>query len=202
MITTPPARVFATVCCLLAVLSLALQYHVLLSTGIAAGPAQAVWRLSGFFTILTNCWVALAMGWVALGGRLGAVAAAALTLSIVMVGIVYHLLLAALWSPQGLAWWADQGLHSAVPAAVALWWWRHAERRGLDLSRLPVLVAWPVAYSAYALLRGATTGWFPYPFLDANALGWGAVAVNVGGLALTFAALGAVLVGLARLRGD
>jgi len=200
MVLSSSSRVLAAVCCLLAVLSLALQYHVLLASGIVAGPMQALWRMAGFFTILTNALVALAMGWVALGGRIGAVAAAALTLSIVMVGLVYHLLLAALWSPQGLAWWSDQGLHSAVPVAVALWWWRHADHRGLDLSRLPALVVWPVSYSAYALLRGAASGWFPYPFLDADALGWGRVAVNVAGLAAVFAALAAAMVGLAALR--
>ena len=40
------------------------------------------------------------------------------------------------------------------------------------------------------LIRGALTGFWPYPFLDADQLGWPRVALNVTGQVLAFAALG------------
>jgi hypothetical protein len=59
-------------------------------------------------------------------------------------------------------------------------------------------LAWPAAYAAYALLRGSLTGFWPYPFLDADALGWPEVMWNAAALVAAFAALGAALIGFAR----
>jgi hypothetical protein len=41
-----------------------------------------------------------------------------------------------------------------VPLAVGLWWWGFGDKtvKGRDL---PQLIAWPVIYGLYALLRGA-----------------------------------------------
>ena len=76
--------------------------------------------MAGYFTILTNALVAAHMLLVALHWRISAARAAGLLLSIVMVGLVYHTLLARLWQPDGLLAWADLGLHTGVPLAYAL----------------------------------------------------------------------------------
>ena len=191
-----PARLCALALFLIAGMSLRLQFDVVLG-GRRGDVAATLWLLAGYFTILTNLSVALAMAAVAMRWRIGARAAAALTVAILGVGIVYHLVLARLWAPQGLAWWSDQGLHTAVPLGMALWWWAFAPRR-IGWRDLPVLMAWPVAYTVYALARGAATGFWPYPFLNADALGWGQVALNIAGIAAGFAALAGALVALAQ----
>lgn len=159
--------------------------------------ATLLW-LSGYFTIVTNGLVVLGFATQALGRRLSAPEAAALTTSIIMVGLVYHLLLARELPPHSLRWWADRGLHMVIPTLVPLWWLRFAPR-GLSLRDLPLCLAWPLLYGTGTLIRGAITGRFPYPFLDARRLGWDGLALNMAGLTLAFLAVALCLVGLARI---
>jgi hypothetical protein len=195
-----PARLAAIAVFLIAGLSLRAQVDVALALPGAGSAGAVVWALAGYFTILTNLAVAGHMAAVALGWRIEASRAAGLVLSILMVGIVYHLLLARLWSPQGMAWWADQGLHTGTPVAMLLWWVAFAPKR-VGWRDLPMWLIWPLTYCAYALVRGAATGGWPYPFLDAGVLGWPAVAVNIVAMLAGFAALGAGIVLAARRLG-
>lgn len=177
----------------LALASLRTQFDVMPRANLL----DALWRMAGFFTILTNLGVVALMAAIARGWRIGASWAAGLLVSILMVGLVYHAVLARLWAPQGLAWWADQGLHTAVPLATALWWLAFAPK-GVVWRDLAFWLIWPMLYCAYALGRGAMTGFWPYPFLNVEALGPGVVALNIAGLVIAFAALGAGVVLLAR----
>ena len=59
-------------------------------------------------------------------------------------------------------------------------------------------MAFPVAYCAYALLRGAQSGLYPYPFLEADELGYARVAGNVAILVALFVLLGLALTGFGR----
>lgn len=191
-------RLLAALSALVAILALTLQYRV--TAGLDTRPANMPvwWWLAGYFTILTNLGAAGLMAATALRHRPSAAVQGGLVVAIVMVGLVYHAILARLWSPQGLAWWADQGLHSAVPVLVFGWWLFFGDKR-VSLADLPGWLIWPALYAAYALVRGAVTGFWPYPFLDADRLGWPQVALNVAGLVLAFATLGLGLIGLARV---
>ncbi len=191
------SRAFAAAVSILSIGALLLQYRVALDAPLRPPGIPVWWWLGGYFTILTNLGVAVILARVALGGRITARLAAGLVLSILVVGIVYHLILARLWAPQGLAWWADQGLHTADPVLAFLWWLAFADKR-LSLSDLPWWLAWPGTYAVYALTRGALTGFWPYPFLDADALGWTLTSVNVAAMVLAFAAMGLLLLGIAR----
>ena len=57
--------------------------------------------LSQFFTILTNTLVMVAMGYIGSGRRIRHTIMVPLIVSISAVGVLYHVLLAHLWSPQG-----------------------------------------------------------------------------------------------------
>lgn len=165
-----------------------------------AGLGPRLWQLSMFFTVLTNFAVVLHMIAVAYGWRIRASRAAGLLVSILLVGLVYHAVLARLWSPQGLQWWADQGLHSAMPLATLVWWLGFAPKtvRPGDVKGWMI---WPLAYCAYALIRGVVTGVWAYPFLNADSLGWPRVALNTLGVLLCFLAISALVLWMAgRLR--
>lgn len=193
------ARRLALAIALLAALSVAAQLHHL--TTIRAEPVLATaWDMARYFTILTNLLVALSLAMIARPRRNGApfVWLAALTLSMVMVGAVYHLLLSHLVDYTGLGWWADHGLHTAGPIAIALWWLAHAPKRQLSLRHLPGFVLWPLAYAAYALARGAVEGVYPYPFVDLTRLAPLTVALNLAGLLCAFAVGGAVMIAIGR----
>lgn len=179
----------------LALWALRTQFDTL-EAGLPAG--QKLWLMAGFFTILTNLGAAGMMLAVAKGWKISGSQAAGLVLSITVVGLVYHLILADLWAPEGLAWWADQGLHTGVPLAVLVWWLTFADMR-ISPRDVPKWLVWPLAYAGYALIRGAVTGFWPYPFLDADALGVAKLALNIAVLVAVFGVLGLGLVWIASI---
>ena len=63
----------------------------------------------------------------------------------------------------------------------------------------PEALLWPLAYAGYALIRGAATGFWPYPFLDAATLGLPRLALNITVLVALFWTLGLVLVWIASI---
>ncbi|MEM7722818.1 MAG: Pr6Pr family membrane protein [Pseudomonadota bacterium] len=152
----------------------------------------ALWDLARFFTILTNTLVGLTFGLTALR-KTGVYPPwiAALTLSVVLVGAVYHLLLADLITFTGLAVLADHGLHTLVPIGCLLWWLIFAPKRTLVYADLPIFAMWPALYVAYALGRGAQEGRYPYPFMNLAEIGAAAVATNLAGL-MTVLLLGGI----------
>jgi len=191
------SRFLAAAAALVAVAAVTVQVRLAADAPGRPPDTSALWWLAGYFTILTNCGVAALMGATALGLRLSARLQGALLLSILMVGLVYHALLARLWAPQGLAWWTDQALHSVTPLLTLLWWLGYGDRR-VSAGDLPAWLIWPAAYAIYALIRGALTGFWPYPFLDADLLRWPQLVLNIAGMVLAFTALGLALIALAR----
>ena len=167
----------------------------------AGGPVgDKLWAMAGYFTFLTNLGLAALMFAVARGWRMPGGVGLALLVSIVMVGAVYHLLLAGLSHPVGLAWWATQGLHTAGPVVVCLWWLGFADK-GVRWRDLGLALVWPGVYGAYVLVRGYLTGFWPYPFLNGDELGMGRLGVNILGMMLAFAGLAAVMIWVARSVG-
>jgi hypothetical protein len=64
----------------------------------------------------------------------------------------------------------------------------------LQTKHLAMALLFPAAYVIYVLVRGSSTGWYPYPFLNpANVGGYAGVAVYVVGIALAFLVSGWIL---------
>jgi len=168
--------------------------------GEAAGPVLLIWTLAGYFTLLTALAAAGLFGRAAITGRApGDQGLSALALSLVLVGGVYHLFLSALWDPPGLHRWADIGLHAVLPAGTALIWLWRAPGMRLSAADPARWLVWPAVYGAYAILRGALTGTYPYPFLDPRIAGVETVVTSVAGIALAAALTGWTMWAIARL---
>jgi hypothetical protein len=160
----------------------------------------------GYFTILTNIFVALVSTAGALRRRapnrsllytLPAVGCA--TAAILVVGISYHALLREIWAPQGAEWLANLVLHYIVPAGALLHWLTYSYA---DRPRWWAPLSWcwyPLAYFAYVMTRGEILFSYPYPFIDVLALGYTRTLVNAIGFLIGFIAVGYVLLGLKRL---
>ncbi len=162
------------------------------------GPAGAVWHIYRFFTVWTNTLTGVLCAVIALGGHVRAPLQAGLALWIGMVGMLFHLLLAQFVNYQGLQWVLDQMFHTVIPASYVLFWIVFSPKTGVMLRHVPLWVAYPLGYCIYAICRGLIDGAYPYPFLDLATLGWNALAVNVVGLLVVFAVLGAIIVGAAK----
>ena len=188
---------------------------VIFATSIAALTAQAVvtyrligtgsltlmiWVLAAYFTVLTNLIVAVSFGAMLATSRVFSAGwQGGLLLWIGTVGLIYHTVLAGIWDPQGLGWWADQGLHTAVPVLVGVWWLGFAPKSPLDVWHPLRWAGVPLLYCLYALVRGQMTATYPYPFIDMGLLGPGRTAMNVVLLAVGFVLAGYGLVFLARI---
>lgn len=186
--------------------ALALQY--ILMVGPVEGWAVVSRSLHyfSFFTILTNILVALALTgplmdpdrrvarWTA-----GADVRTAIGVYILVVGLVHHFLLAPYWKPQGLAFGANLVLHYVMPAAYLLdWVWFTAKGR-LKWSAPLRWLAFPLGYSAWTLAHGLTTGWWPYEFINVDALGLPRALGHFALLIALFLILGLGLTWLDRL---
>jgi hypothetical protein len=203
----PKQRLFAAACAALGAFGLLLQLWLSLRAAPALGltSTQALWRYVGYFTILSNLLVVLALVAWALGAH-GAVtkflrrvdAQTAVAVAIMIVAVVYHLLLRNLWQPQGWQWLADQLLHTVMPLLFVLHWWFAVPKATLRFRHVLMCLPYPVAYAVYAVVRGAVDGWYPYPFVDVTTLGYPRVAVNACGLLAAFVIVAFVLVGLGR----
>lgn len=180
----------------------------------SAGTGHVAYVVANFFSFFTIESNVMAIGILALGAAysLGmarepawfGTARAAVTTYMVVTGIVYNLLLRGIELPQGTTvGWSNEILHVVGPLIVLLDWLLFADSRRLPRRAVWWIVAFPIAWVAYTLLRGAVgvdprtgLGWYPYPFLnpDTSANGYSSVVFYVLLIAgvITLAGLGVV----------
>ncbi|WFC40899.1 Pr6Pr family membrane protein [Pseudoxanthomonas sp. SE1] len=198
-------RTFAALVGLLALAALVLQYVLILQlTRDNVGVVLGTVRFVTYFTILSNIAVAL-VAFSAATGQSGFFGQArvrgAVALYIGVTGSIYFFILRHLWQPQGAQWWADTGLHYAVPLAYWAWWLTCAPHGALRWRDVAGWLLFPLAYVVWVFVRGAWLGEYPYPFIDVGQLGWGKVAINAVGVMAVFVVLGLVIVGVDRVLG-
>jgi hypothetical protein len=106
---------------------------------------------------------------------------------------------------QGLSW-PNEVLHVWVPLFILLDWLFSPGRPALPWTALRVVIAFPIAWLAYTLIRGAFTAIYPYPFLDPATGGWPSVIAYIVGLSAFILAIGAFAIlysrGRSRIRSN
>jgi hypothetical protein len=190
-------RITAALIALAALIGVGWQFQLNGSKPDLAPWLDRAWDMLRYFTIITNLLVVGLLGGVALGRKVGANAMLTITLSIIMVGIIYRLLLAPEVPLQVPNWYPDFLMHVAVPVLVPLWWLAFADK-SLRLAQMPLWLSLPAVYCVYALTRGLITGSYPYFFFDIGRFGFGTVLLYCAGLVAVFALCGLVLWAVAR----
>ncbi|PRY64317.1 FAR-17a/AIG1-like protein [Glaciihabitans tibetensis] len=123
----------------------------------------------------------------------------AATTYLVVVGLVYAVLLAPLGAAGGVPLpWANVVMHVIVPVYFVVDWLLAPDRHPLPWRKFWIVLVYPLAWCAVVLVRGATDGWVPYPFLDPSS-GYGSVAFFVALITLVVTAAGAAVWGLSRV---
>jgi hypothetical protein len=186
-------RLSAAAIAFFAFLALVLQFYLNGEKPGLENWALRGWDLMRYFTILTNSLVMILMAREAAGQPAGKNWLATAALNMTMVGIIFQLLLAPPVPLQGLAWLPDFLFHAAVPLTMLVWWALWAPKN-TGFPDLPRWLLWPVAYCLYILIRAAFDGNYVYFFLDIKTFGTPAIALNILGLVLVFAAFGALMV--------
>lgn len=170
------------------------------SRALAEGPgdagttAERLVRLFSYFTIQSNLLVLVASALLAArparAGRLMAVLHLDALLCIAVTGVVYHAVLADAGvdlTPSGDL--ANFLLHTVTPVGTWVVWLLVGPRPRFAGATVAWSVLYPLAWIGYTFARGAATGWYPYPFLDAGALGLATAARNTALVAVAFLVL-------------
>ena len=121
-------------------------------------------------------------------------------ISLVLVALVYTLMLRQLWEPKGLRRLVDIFLHDFIPLLFFIYWWLSVAGQRLAWHSLLLWLLYPISYLAFVFVAGSLLGSYPYPFLQADHLGYGRVLLNSFGLLAFYSFLGAVLLSLNRIK--
>lgn len=175
---------------LLLQLTLILSGDNILDSTAAAGRLEQTRRYFSYFTIQSNFLIAV---WMVLivRERIDTLRLASL------IGITVTGLVAAVALPPSPNYTTgslicDRLLHIVVPVLAVVGWVAFGPRGMVGRQGLLPSLAWPVAWLVCTLALGPVVGWYPYPFLDVERIGYGSTLVNCLLVAVLFLALGAL----------
>jgi hypothetical protein len=202
-------RIYRAVCALLAWLTLIAQYTLMVQSGEFGGLGGTTLTYLGYFTILTNILAALAVTAPFFSSRSKLRAfferqavRAVIALYILVVMVVYWALLAKIHHTEGLGILTNWSLHLIIPVLYILDWLIFSPKGQIRFKDLPYWIVFPVAYGMFNILRGAITGFYPYPFLSISDLGFGTVFVNMLGFTSIYLMGGAAFIWLGRVLSE
>lgn len=159
-----------------------------------------------FFTILTNLLVAVAFTtrFAAPTNKVDVfffkpATFTAITLYILVVGLVYNVLLRPLWHPKGLQLLADNLLHVVTPLLCLLYWLLYYRKSTLRWQGVFAWLWYPGIYLVYILVSGALVNEYPYPFIDVSQIGYPKTFINSAAMLVFFIGLGLLLVFITRM---
>jgi len=187
-------------------LAVALQYWLSVHANASGDVLVSSLRFFSFFTILINLLAAAALLVPLLAPQSAAgrfllrpSVRTAITGYIIMVGTVYYLLLRDLSHRQGLALALEQILHYVTPPLFVIDWALFVPKRAVSWRVGLTALGFPLAYAAWILVYGAVSGWYPYPFIDVDELGYARTAANIVALVAVFLAVEVGLVAIGRI---
>lgn len=197
-------RPFLALIALLGWFALVTQFYINLSLKQNPLP-EIIIRYFSYFTILTNqlvatCYSTLLLAPGSAAGRFFGrqQTLAAITVYIIIVGLIYNTILRFLWNPQGLQAVVDELLHAVIPVLAVICWLLYAGKDKLQWKDISSWLIYPLVYLAYVLLRGTLSGFYPYPFIDRAVLGTTKVLVNAAGITLLFTIISFAFVALGK----
>jgi hypothetical protein len=133
---------------------------------VASTKRSAILRLLNYYTVQTNLMAACLFLYRGFRKRSAARWLDALTSSVVLwicvTGLGYHALLAAVYSPTGLAAVADLFIHTITPLCLLLYFLLISRPR---VKGTAMWFTYPLLYVLATLMRGIIDGFYPYWFL-------------------------------------
>ena len=163
------------------------------------GAVMVTFQVLSFFTVLSNILV-LVTGFMLArdpnrSGRIFRVIHFDALIMITVTGIVYAVILAPLAHPVGLNVYFNAGLHYIAPPMFVLGWALFGPRPTFSFKLLGQSLIIPGLWVTYTLIHGAIIGWYPYPFLNVEKLGYGTVGINLVVITMAAMLIGAMYLG-------
>ena len=115
---------------------------------------------------------------------------------ITLVSLYVFFVLRHLYAPTGLLELSDRLLHYVAPLLYILWWVIGQPHGQLRWGNLPVMLLPTLIYFVVVMMRGAWLHRYPYPFMNIDELGIGAVLLGALFMAAGLAALSALVIAL------
>lgn len=179
------------------------------SLSMVPDPGFFVVNFLSFFTILSNALSAIVLligAWIAFRAPVDPtwfnLTRASVVTYMATTFVVYNLLLRDISLDQATTLpWSNEILHVWAPLYVVLDWVLAPGRRKIDWKRIWTIAIFPIVWVVYTMIRGAITGWYPYPFLNPDispGVGYGGVTVYVIAIAAFILLVGAGIVGISR----
>ncbi len=196
-------KIFLTLIAIAGWFALIAQFYININSKVASAP-EIIIRYFSYFTILTNLIVALCCTNLLFRSNVSTFLAkpktlTAITVYIVLVGIIYNVILRFLWNPQGLQRLVDELLHSVIPVLFLLFWLIFVPKGTLQWRNVFSWMIFALVYIIFVLVRGSFSGFYPYPFIDAGKLGLNKTIVNSLGITIVFFIISLVFIAIDRM---
>lgn len=182
-----------------------LQLYLIIENRVVSVP-ETIIRFFSFFTILTNILVAVCFSvlWIKPKNKLelfflSSKTLTAITLYILIVGIVYNLILRFLWSPTGLQKIDDEILHLIIPILVLIYWAKGVQKKNIEYKNILPWLIYPFLYLVYTIISGHFFNFYPYPFIDVMQLGYTKVFTNSFFMVVAFLIVGVLLIWISKI---
>ncbi|MCW3084758.1 MAG: hypothetical protein JWP12_2124 [Bacteroidetes bacterium] len=181
------------------------QFYLIILNRTSSVP-ETIARYFTFFTIISNLFVALCSTYLLLSptSRRGLYFSrqsviTAITIYILVVGIVYNTVLRNLVELEGLQRIVDELLHAVIPTLFVLYWFMFAAKNELQWKNILMWLIYPLVYFIVIIVRGPFAGYYPYPFVNVTTLGYPTVLMNSALLTLAFGVISLLFVGIGKM---
>ena len=199
------SKIYLAIIALLGWFALISQFSINIQSNVT-NTSEIVIRYFSYFTLLTNLLVAICCTILVLNpsSKWGNFFSSqktltAITVYILVVGLIYNIILRFIWNPQGLQMIVDELLHSVIPVLFLLLWIFFVKKKTLKWKAFLPWLIYPLTYLVFILIRGAFSGFYPYPFLDVTTLGYQKVFINSLGVTIIFIILSALFITIGNL---
>jgi hypothetical protein len=166
---------------------------------------ESIVRYFSFFTIQSNIFVTVCAACLLIKPRSkwghffsSPKVTSAITVYIIIVGLVYNTVLRKLYHLLGLERFANELLHVFIPVTFLLYWTVFVPKKQLTWNVFPWLI-YPLLYGVYVLIRGAFVKYYPYPFLNVLKIGYLKVMVSFVVLLVFFLMVSLILVAIGKI---
>ncbi|MHB1920855.1 MAG: Pr6Pr family membrane protein [Chitinophagaceae bacterium] len=124
----------------------------------------------------------------------------AIAVYLTLIGMIYISVFGFIRNPIGFHSVIGEITHFVFPLFFLVYWIMSVPKSELQWKNVFPWLIYPLVYGIIILLRGACANYYPYPFMDAHALGYAHVLFNGIGLLMAFLLLSLLLVAIAKRR--
>ncbi|KKK43238.1 hypothetical protein LCGC14_0974440 [marine sediment metagenome] len=192
---------FRIVLCVIGWISIILG---LINVGINLNGNDAVAAYSNYFSYFTNqtnlmidIWLTIAIIYANKENKpkiLGSISHGAITLYITVTFLIFAIVLAPGYVPQGLAIYTNSVNHYILPIAFIGEWVITESKNKYEWLYDVYWISYPILYVIYSLIRGAVTDFYPYSFIDLTVISVIDLTVTIIVFVIFFLLLGAIYI--------